>query len=195
MSQSADVRSIEAIRDFRQAFATFALEADRALVTVDLEIRRGLDWIEHDRPEFWSREIRRWTERVKQFKDELDRCLTFQGGGDRRPSCIEERKRLERAQKKLREAEEKVEVVRHWMRVIRHEIEEYIGRVVLLKQVLEGDMPRGLALLDRMLTALEAYMQIAVEAAPPSAEPGSVARTGSDAPPPTSSQDNEQVRP
>ena len=48
MSQSANVRSIQAIRDFKVALATFAEDGRNALSSTEMEIRRVRNWLIRD---------------------------------------------------------------------------------------------------------------------------------------------------
>lgn len=73
---------------------------------------------------------------------------------------MEEKQNHELAKRRLREAQEKVETVRRWTFKVRHEVDEYRGRIGQLQQSLDGDLPRMLALLDRMIAALESYVGI-----------------------------------
>jgi 16S rRNA (cytosine1402-N4)-methyltransferase len=51
---------------------------------------------------------------VNQAQKDLEHCRTYKKVGDNEPSCIEEKKALEKAKKKLAFAEEKAEAVRRW---------------------------------------------------------------------------------
>ena len=59
MSSSANVANIAAVRAVRQALRSFAEEVNSALITLDLEARRPIEWIEHDRTQYWPREMRK----------------------------------------------------------------------------------------------------------------------------------------
>ena len=82
--------------------------------------------------------------------------------GGQKPACIEEQVAFRAAKLKLRDAEEKIEIVRNWANRIRQEIDEYRGRMMKLRLCLECDVPRMIALLDRLLSSLEAYVESAV---------------------------------
>src|SRR4051794_21683772 len=48
MSNQADVRSIEALEDLRVALGLFADDALAALGGVEMEVRRTIQWLQHD---------------------------------------------------------------------------------------------------------------------------------------------------
>ena len=58
MSGSAHVQSSEAIEVVKAALIFFKDQVDQALSTNDLEMRRVLDWLEHDRPRYWKTRVR-----------------------------------------------------------------------------------------------------------------------------------------
>ncbi len=176
MFDKAHVGSISAIGDFQASLAGFADSARQALITLDLEIRRGVDWIRVDRAQHWAHEIRRGYEAVARAKDELHRCLTFKGTEHFTPSCIDEKKALQKAQERLRHAEEKAEAVKRWTRALQHELNEYTGRLTQFHAVLDGDVPDGLALLGRMQQILERYLTTTT---PTAMNPEAIERTDS----------------
>lgn len=176
MFEKAHVGSISAIGDFQASLANFADSARQALITLDLEIRRAVDWIRVDRAQHWAHEIRRGYEAVARAKDELHRCLTFKGTEHFTPSCIDEKKALQKAQERLRHAEEKAEAVKRWTRALQHELNEYTGRLTQFHAVLDGDVPDGLAVLGRMQQILERYLTTTTPAA---MSPEAIERTDS----------------
>jgi exonuclease VII large subunit len=157
MSQSAKVRSIDAVGTFSAALKNFEEEASGALTSLDMEVRRVLEWIHQDRKEFWKREVRRRQDKMAEARGDLERCLTYRAT-DERPSCHEEKIALEKAKRRLRVAEEKVLVVRHWARVLDHEVHEFKGIMNQLSHWLQVDHPQALATLERMMAALSAYV-------------------------------------
>lgn len=158
MSQGAQVGSVAAIEAFQAALATYIDESKQALTMIDLEIRRAVDWVRIDRAEHWKHEIRRAGEAVNRAKDDLHRCISFKSMENYTPSCVDERKALQRAQERLRHAEMKAEAVRKWTRAMQHELNEYAGRIVQFNAALEGDIPKAIATLGRILDTLDRYI-------------------------------------
>lgn len=162
MSRFAKVTSTDAVQRMSAALDCYKEETTNALENLQMEVRRAVDWLRHDRKKFWDYEVRRGFERVAEARGELERRLTFHSIGDYQPACRDEKIALEQAKRKLRVAEEKVEVVRRWSRAVEHELTEYTGAVNQLTSWLQADQPRAMAELKRMLAALESYLAIGV---------------------------------
>jgi hypothetical protein len=154
----AHVDSFEVVGDFRAAVATFADEARDALATYDMELSRTLEWLLSHQPQAWQQEIRKAEEAIRVAKIELGRCRSqkLPGGGE--PSCMEEKKILERAKRRHQFAEEKLDVTRKWGQNFNRDALQYTSQASQLGDLLDADMPRALAVLDRVLVSLEAYV-------------------------------------
>lgn len=155
----ANVRSLEVIQTVRAALVSFRDELEQAVAMVDIEMRRVLDWLEHDRPGYWRRQLRDANDGVTEARAALHRCLMYPIN-DERPACYEERAELKKAQAQLEYCDEKSERLRHWIREVRHEIFEYEGRISQLMELVEFDVPRAMTILDRLLAHLHDYQSI-----------------------------------
>jgi hypothetical protein len=178
MSATVKVLSLETVRAFRAALATFRTEAAQALGSAEMEIRRSFDWIEEQRV--------RWLQTVRQRQDEVHRArLELQRRKmsrvlDRQPDTTEQEEAYRKAQERLRYAEAKVESCRKWQYALPQHVIEYEGPGRQLAAFLDVETPRALALLDRKLAALEEYLAVAVpEGGPP---PQSLTATQTEAP-------------
>ena len=74
MSAPAQITSIEAVRQFKLALEEFQVEAREAVTQLLLEMRRAVDWIEHDRARYWPREMQRASDAVLQARNDLERA-------------------------------------------------------------------------------------------------------------------------
>ena len=157
MARGAKVRSIDAVGTFSAALKNFEEEASSTLGSLNMEVRRAVEWIQHERPEYWKRQVRRRQDLVAEARGNLERCMTYRAS-DERPSCHDEKIALEKAKRRLRVAEEKVQIVRHWARVVDHEVHEFRGSINQLAHWLQVDHPQSLAALERMMSALSAYV-------------------------------------
>lgn len=177
MGQAARVTSIDAVREMAAAIASFRGEASAALDELDMEIRRALEWILHDRKEYWADEVRRGGQRVTEARIQLQQAQMSRRIADHEPSCFDEKKLLERSKRRLEVALAKVEVVRHWAGVIEHAVNEYRASRGQLTGWLDADVPRGLAALARITEALESYVAVSVPggSSPMGAEDGGTA--------------------
>lgn len=152
----AQVRSFEAITAVRDEVVRFGQRARDGVDEMAGEIRRVLDWIEHDRPAYWRRRVQVAFDQVAEARNALNRCMMYPIN-DEAPSCTEEKQALKRAQAHLAHCEEKQRRAREWSRDLRHELHEYEGRIAQLKTLIESDTPRIAALLERTLASLEKY--------------------------------------
>jgi hypothetical protein len=161
MSQQADVKSIDILAFLKGAFASFAHETGQAVAEVEIQGQRAVDWITVDRAAHWKAEVRRMNEVVNKAIKDLEHCRTFKKVGDNTPSCIEEKKALDKARQRLARAEEKAEAVRRWTPVVQQQFREAGVRLVRFREVIDVDCPRAMAQLERMLKALDAYREVA----------------------------------
>ena len=175
MSGSARVTSIESIARFQAALTDFGAGAGAALATLQLEVQRALEWIEHDRSRYWSEQARRAADAVSSARIALERCEAAVRPEDKR-SCYEQKQALERARRRQRLCESKLEIVRRWRQTLRQEAQELLGKLSKLADVLEHDLPRAATRLDHRLTALEKYAELQrprpAGTAPPEQPPG-----------------------
>ena len=101
MSTPAQVRSTDAIEALRLALVRFRERVQSALDTLDAEIHRTSNWVEHDRPAYWKQETHNAEDAVHQAKLDLERCLMMTVAGER-PACREQKAALDAA--KIRRA-------------------------------------------------------------------------------------------
>ena len=159
MGQSANVSSVDAIRQFAAAVVAFQEEARLCLTSLDSQLRQILFWLERDRPSFWKREIENCLRDIADARVRLHQCR-MRRTGDFRPSCIEEVKDLEAAQKATEFAQKQVPNVKRWNIEAAHEGNEYHGRAAQLVQSVEREIPRLLAILTFTIDRLEAYAAV-----------------------------------
>ncbi len=161
MTQQADVKSIDTLAFVRSAFAAFAHESGQAVAEIEMQGQRAVEWLCVDQASYWKAEIRRASDLVNKAIKDLEHCKTFKKVGDNTPSCIEEKKALEKARQRLAFAEQKAELVRKWTPVVQQQFRETCVRLVRFRDVIDVDCPRSMAQLERMLRSLDAYQNVA----------------------------------
>lgn len=172
MHSSADVRSIAALEDLRAALARYQAAVEGGLAELELEIRRAVDWVEHDALHDWKREQERRARKVERATAELA-SARIAAYDERAPAITDHRVALKRAQQRLEEADEKIKCVRRWTRKVHEEVDDFRGPLQQFSELLAGAAPAALSELERMIAALQAYVDTpltdrAVE--PPAAE-------------------------
>jgi hypothetical protein len=159
MSGSANVQSSDAIEAVKGALAFFKDQIEQSLSTNDIEMRRVLDWLEHDRPRYWKTRVRTAHDEVTAARAALARCLMYPIN-DERPACYEERAAVKKAEAQRVYCEEKAERLRHWIREVQHELFEYEGRISQIVELVEADVPAAIGVLNKFLLRLEEYQSM-----------------------------------
>ena len=157
MSTQAEVKSIDTLAFVKTALVAFGHETGQSLAEVEMQAQRIVDWICLDQAAYWKTEVRKAADGVNQAMKDLQHCRTYKKVGNNEPSCIEEKKALEKAKKKLARAEEKAEAVRRWTPVVRQQFQETGVRLTRFREVIDVDCPKAVARLERMLVALDHY--------------------------------------
>ena len=168
MERSAQVTSVDAVRDFRAALVQFGDEAQGAVVMLMLEARKAVQWLQQDRARYWPDQTRKAQDLVVRARNDLERCQLHYGSEDA-PSCFDQKKRLDRAKRRLRLCEEKTQAVKRWLNILRPELDDFDRELAKMTNWLETDLPRATASLERMLRALDKYVgdYQSLESAPP----------------------------
>ena len=107
MSKSANVLSVQTLKDFKLAMINFAEEARNSLSGVDMELRRMRDWLERDQLGYWQSQIKKRQEDLMQARADLHKRKISQQGSDA-VSDAEQKEALREATRELRVAEEKL---------------------------------------------------------------------------------------
>ncbi len=160
MGQSADVKSHESIDHFRIALIEFQESCSKALTLLETEKYQAIQWLEYDMPSHWKKQVRIRYEEISEARNRLRSCQMRGAIGDKKPSCIEEKKDLEIAKKRQEFAQEMIHVVRKWAIKVHKEADEFTGRVGRCKTVIDNDVTDGIVLLKRMVEALERYLSM-----------------------------------
>jgi predicted phage gp36 major capsid-like protein len=164
MAKGAKLTTIDAVPEMSAAIEQFRAEAMAALEELEMEIRRAVEWIQHDRLDHWNREIHRGWDRISESRVQLQQAMTSRRIGNDDPSCIDEKKAVERAKRRLDQAQEKLEATKHWARTIERAVNEYIGSRTALATWIDCEAPKAVSALQRIADQLEKYLAIQPEA-------------------------------
>lgn len=162
---TADVRSIAALREWLAALAKYRAEAAEALAGIDMEVRRGFEWLA-EQEALWKGAIRVCEQDVVQAKAELA-ARKFPGFDGRMPDTTVQERNLRRAEARLDYARDQVKKCRAWeARLPKLVDEQYTAAARRLGLFLEGELARGMTTLDRQVAALESYAELRPDYAP-----------------------------
>ncbi len=168
----ARVHSTEALTDVRAALIQFADRARNALASLRQETRRTLRWLQDEQPQYWQNELRRSFDRVASARIAYETCRMRTIAGHR-SACIEEKVAAQRAQRRLEYVQEQIDVTRRWGLQAADQSNEFFGKIGPLERTLDYELPLMIALIDRMLTAIEAYSAPLPEVSPETRPPHS----------------------
>jgi len=165
MAEAADVRSIDAVREWHAALAEYGDTLAESLSGVALEIRRAYEWLDEQMGR-WQQAIKDCQEDVTRAKAELSQ-RKFKTWDGRDPDCSVQEKALRLAKAKLEHAEDQVVKCRQWIGRLPKMVDElYVGASRRLSNFVEADLPKALADLGRRVVALESYASLRPDYAP-----------------------------
>jgi len=153
----ANVKSIESIRHFRADLQEYNDALRQALDVLNSELTRAVAYFESDRAAYWPAQARKASDGVASARINLERCRVTTRAGEG-PSCYEEKKALQRAKERLQTANEKVKATKKWVVAIRQEVDQFRSRIAQLGYLTDTELPRGMAVLDRLANRLDAYV-------------------------------------
>ncbi|MFL5329775.1 MAG: hypothetical protein ACJ8C4_12760 [Gemmataceae bacterium] len=159
MSSPAHVQSLAALGEFRAALLTFRTEAQDALASLSMDVRRADEWLTEQR-KFWERMVRECYDEVVHAKAELVRRQMVPPG-DRVPDTSQQEEDLRRAQNRHHHAEEKVAACRKWAGQLQRAVEEFDGPVRRLGGRVEIELLKAASMMERLIAQLDAYLNFA----------------------------------
>lgn len=162
MSDAAKVTSIDDLSRFRAAVIKALDELRLSISEAESEVGRIRGWVERDQQLYWQTQHRKAQEQVAICKSALFRKQMVTSSKDQKPSVVDEKKALERAQARLALCEQKRAAVKKWsIQITREEILFKAGMSPLAAMV-DREIPHAITLLTRMLEHLDAYTRLAV---------------------------------
>jgi exonuclease VII large subunit len=159
MSPRANVRSLDAIREFRPSVRRFEDDVMAALSMLRTELNRTLQWLDHDCPSHWQQQIRNGYDSVAEARTTLTRKSMMTVAGHR-SDCIDEKKALAKAKQQLEFSQAKLQLCRQWSIKAHRAADEYTARIGRAEQALGQGIPKMMSLLEKMVLALESYASV-----------------------------------
>ena len=166
MSKSANVLSVQTLKDFKLAMMHFRRGRAQSLSGVDMELRRMRDWLERDQLGYW------------QIADQ--EAPGRPDAGPRRPAQAQDlaarkRRRLRRRAKRGVARGDEADcgsprkswrTIKRLIPYLHHAIDEYHSHSQPLGDHLSGGFEKSLFTLEKMIGSLEAYLALAAPTAP-----------------------------
>lgn len=153
---AARVQAISSIRDFRGRLVQFTDLVREALSEAQFDIRRTMDWLQHDQRAHWQREIKSCNKKLETAKSELFRAeLNAQQSG---ASTRDERQAVVKLQRRIEHAEKKLQAVQRWIKLLDREMNIYRGHVNGLSSAVSAELPAACEQLNMMAAQLDRYV-------------------------------------
>jgi hypothetical protein len=154
MSQFARVTSIDALREFRAALIEFADTGRSALGEALSEVQRTVWWIQNEMRDHWQRELKQRSNKLAEARTDLARAQMQQR------SDVTERKAVQAAVRRVEEAEEKLRQIKKWSTEMERQQMLFRGQCSQLSGSLDGELPKTIAWMERMIDSLQQYVSL-----------------------------------
>jgi uncharacterized phage infection (PIP) family protein YhgE len=154
----AKVTSIDALPLLAAAMQKFRGQAAAALDDLEIELRRVVDWIHTERKQYWAKELSRAYERLTQARLQLQQARVARRVADHDPSCIDEKRAVDKAKRRVELAQQKVDLVRRWTGQIDKAIDDFRRARTQFAAWLEMDLQKSVSVLNQMSESLVTYV-------------------------------------
>lgn len=158
MAEQANVRSIDAIADFRAALISY-IESVRATASeAKSHVQRVQHWVEETQKLEWTRRMKKCNEQLANARSDLERAKIARP--DAHPSMFTDQVRgVERAKQNMAHCESKLVAVSRWSRELEREGMLFQGSLQRLSRVVDGDIERSVAWMASLIDHLNAYLK------------------------------------
>lgn len=158
MSEQANVVSIDALKTFRHAMSEFRDIAVMSLSGAQSDVQRTMLWLQHDQTSHWKNQLRKRKIKLAMAESELFRAQAT--SSDQRVSATMERRAVERTKQAVEECITKLANIKRWTRLLDREFLLYKGKCSQLASAAEGEIPKAVAKMEKMIQALENYVRL-----------------------------------
>jgi hypothetical protein len=167
MAERAQVTSVEAVDAFRADLIVYLARARAVLEEASDDVLRTRLWVQNDQRRVWEQETRVRYRKLEESRAELF-SAQLSKFHESTALCLMAVQRAERAN---REAEAKMGVLKKWNRELENRTDPLVKQVTQFHGFLSTDMKRGVAYLEQVVRALEAYAGVATPGAASAATP------------------------
>lgn len=153
MPEKAKIHSLDALAAFRIRLIQYVEKATTAIDEVSSDVRRTSLWLDDKQKPLWEQQVRKRRQILEEAQHEnfSAKLSQFRESSDAKQLAVR------RAKMALTEAEEKLRFVKTWGRRYPSDVEPLGRDVEKLRTVLDQDLRKASAYLDRILKVLEAY--------------------------------------
>ncbi len=151
------VLSVDVLEALAVAMVRCQEDLSAALLEADSEVERAIVWVERDRVPHWRKRMQRLDHDVLEARSALFRKENHRVSRDSKPSTVDERKALAKAQAAMEDADRRWKCSQRWSQELPRQQAEYKRGVNLLAAMVDRELPSAIAALRRMSIALERY--------------------------------------
>ncbi len=151
------VLSVDVLEALAAAMVRCKEDLAAALLEGDSEVERTIVWVERDRVPHWRKRMQRLDHEVLEARSALFRKENHRVSRDSKPSTVDERKALAKAQAAMEDADRRWKASQRWSQELPRHNAEYKRGTNLLAAMVDRELPAAIAALRRMSIALERY--------------------------------------
>jgi hypothetical protein len=151
------VLSVDVLERLAAAMVRCQEDLAAALLEADSEVERSIVWVERDRVPHWRKRMQRLDHEVLEARSALFRKENHRVSRDSKPSTVDERKALAKAQAAMEDADRRWKASQRWSQELPRQQAEYKRGVNLLAAMVDRELPAAIGALRRMSIALERY--------------------------------------
>ena len=151
------ILSVDVLERLAVAMVRCQEDLAAALMEADSEVERSIVWVERDRVPHWRKRMQRLDHEVLEARSALFRKENHRVSQDSRPSTVDERKALAKAQAAMEDADRRWKASQRWSQELPRQQAEYKRGVNLLAAMVDRELPAAIGALRRMSIALERY--------------------------------------
>lgn len=155
MERQANVAAIEALESFRSHLVQFMIDARSRVDETRDSVRRTRQWVEHDQRLHWEAQLRMRKKKLESAELEL---FSARLSGLHNANTGKE-ELVRRCRHAVEEAEEKLRKVKKWSRDFEETAEPMLRRLQRLRDLLDEDLPKGIAWLAQAQRILDEYAE------------------------------------
>lgn len=155
MSAQARISSIDALESFRADLVQFIEKARVALENAEGEIRRTRTWLDVDRANHWTAQMRLRVKQLEQAEAELYNATITRP----KESHSFHKMAVAKAQRRVVEAEEKLRVLKHWRQHFDNRVTPLLRQLDPAFLLVSRHLPQGVQMLGESIKALQHYAE------------------------------------
>lgn len=154
---TSDVRNVESLERLRAGILQLSDEWDKTIQEIRLAVHRAEDYFSNRVPSYWRAQTQLAERELTEAKDYLAAKLASTRVSDR-PSAIEAKKRVHRAQKRLDLCRQKMSLAKSMALQIRQQCDDMLGPLADMGEHCDAILPGAARELNGLLDTLRKYM-------------------------------------